>query len=270
MTATLTLAGIHAAEPVAITPREIITLFNGRDLANFYTWQEKHGRADPDRVFTFVDLVDGAPAIRLSGQQWGGIVTKERYTNYRLVLEFRWGTVTWKPRHDKGRDSGILLHCQGEDGNYAKDFLSPWKRSVEYQIIEGGTGDLIIVGGYNRGGTEPLYPTLKAKVTPGTKVWNPAGVLSEFGRGKNRIDWRDKDPQWKDTPGFRGARDVEKPIGQWNLIEAICDGGNLTYLLNGETVNAMTDCSITEGSILIQSESAEIFFRKIELHPLKK
>ena len=102
--ATLTLAGIRAAaaEPAAITPRETIALFNGRDLAKFYTWQEKHGREDPDRVFTVVDLIDGAPAIRMSGQHWGGIVTQARYTNYRLVVEFRWGAVTWKPRHDKG------------------------------------------------------------------------------------------------------------------------------------------------------------------------
>ena len=45
-----------------------------------------HGRNDPDRVFTVVDQIDGAPAIRISGQHWGGIVTRESYTNYRLVV----------------------------------------------------------------------------------------------------------------------------------------------------------------------------------------
>jgi hypothetical protein len=265
----LLAAPFCVASTPAISPRETIVLFNGKDLSNFYTWEAVHGREDPDKVFTVVEQINGAPAIRMSGQHYGGIVTKERYTNYRLVTEFRWGEVTWEPRKNRTRDSGILLHCQGEDGNYQKDFRAPWMRSVEYQFIEGGTGDIIIVGGYDRGGTEPIYPTLKAKVTPGTKAWNPDGVLGEFGRGKNRVDWRHKDPQWKDVLGFRGARDAEKPVGQWNRVEVVCDGGTLIYFLNGEKVNEVQDSSFREGKILFQSEAAEVFFRKIELYPLK-
>src|SRR5258706_9141790 len=67
-----------AAEAPAIVPRETIVLFNGKDLSGFYTWETVHGRDDPDRVFTVVDQVDGAPAIRCSGQHIGGNVTKER------------------------------------------------------------------------------------------------------------------------------------------------------------------------------------------------
>ncbi len=264
----LTIASAETAGPIA--PRQTIALFNGKDLSNFYTWDAKHGRSDPDRVFTVVDQIDGAPAIRMSGQQYGGIITRERYTNYRLVAEFRWGSVTWEPRKDRARDSGILLHCQGEEGNAKPDFKSPWMRSVEYQIIEGATGDVIIVGGYDRGSTEPVFPTLKSKVAPGTRLWDPAGKLEEFGRGKNRVDCRYKDPQWKDVLGFRGPRDVEKPVGEWNRIEVICDGGSLIYFLNGEKVVELQDCSVTEGKLLFQSEGAELFFRKIELHPLKK
>ncbi|MEX2043766.1 MAG: DUF1080 domain-containing protein [Opitutus sp.] len=266
----LPLTSVAAESSAPITPREMIALFNGVDLTNFYTWDAKNGRDDPDRVFTVVHQIDNAPAIRMSGQQYGGIITKERYANYRLVAEFRWGLVTWEPRKDKTRDSGILLHCQGGDGNAKPDFRSPWMRSVEYQIIEGGTGDVIIVGGYDRGGTEPIFPTLKAKVTPGTRGWDPAGVLEEFGRGKNRVDWRHKDPAWKDVLGFRGARDVEKPVGGWNRIEVICDGGNLVYFLNGGKIVELQDCSVTEGKLLFQSEGAELYFRKIELHPLRK
>ena len=51
----------HAAAP--ITPREVIPLFNGKDLSNFTTWNRTHGSEDPDKVFTVVH-VDGAPAIR--------------------------------------------------------------------------------------------------------------------------------------------------------------------------------------------------------------
>src|SRR3954470_7291243 len=113
--AALCSAGVSAAaEPVAIVPGEVIKIFNGKDLSNFTTWETKHGREDPDKVFTVVDQIDGAPAIRCSGKYFGGIITKDSYANYRLVADFRWGLVTWEPRKDKARDSGILLHCRGE------------------------------------------------------------------------------------------------------------------------------------------------------------
>lgn len=256
------------AEAPAITPREPIVLFDGKDLSNFYTWIGQQGRDDPDRVFTIVDQIDGAPAIRSSGQHFGGLVTKASYTNYRLITEFRWGNVTWEPRKTKARDSGILLHLQGEDGNHAKNFRGAWSRSVEYQILEGGTGDIWLVDGYDRDRSEPISPRLMIAVKPGTRVWDPEGTPTEFKLG--RIAWRQIDPEWKPVLGFRGRNDVEKPLGQWNLIEAVCDGGDVTYFLNGVKVNEGKNGSFKEGRILFQSEGAEVFFRRIELYPLKK
>ena len=263
---------VFAANEAPLSPtKDPIILFNGKthkDLSAFYTWLPKFGRQDPDKVFTVVDQVDGAPAIRSSGQHWGGIVTKANYTNYRLIVEFRWGLVTWEPRANKTRDSGILLHGQGEDGNAAKDFKSPWMRSVEYQIIEGGTGDIILVNGYDRGSDKIVAPRLLAKVAANGKNWDPNGTVKEFT--KSRIDWQYRDLGWKDVLGFRGAKDVEKPIGEWNYIEAICEGGDVTYFLNGVKVMEGRDGSFKSGRLLFQSEGAEIFFRKIELHPLKR
>ena len=46
-------------------------------------------------------------------------------------------------------------------------------------------------------------------------------------------------------------------------------GGNLTYYVNGKLVNAATDSSFKDGKIMIQSEGAEIYFRRIELQPLQ-
>lgn len=253
-----------AAAPIA--PRETIVLFNGKDLSNFTTWETVHKREDPDRVFTVVDRIDGAPAIRISGRHWGGILTRERYTNYRLVVEFRWGPATWAPRHDRARDSGILLHCQGEEGNRNKGFDSPWMRSVEAQIIEGGTGDILLLSGHERGQEEPITTSMKTRVKG--KSWHPDGEPKLYAGG--RIDWQHRDPQWKDVLGFRGAKDVEKPAGEWNRFEILAAGGNVVYFLNGVKVNEGWDGSLTEGRILFQSEGAEIFFRRIELHPLQR
>lgn len=258
------------SEEAPIVPAQTIVLFDGKkvkDLSAFYTWLHDFGRNDPDKVFTVVDQIDGAPAIRSSGQHWGGIVTKANYANYRLVVEYRWGTVTWDPRTNRSRDSGILLHGRGDDGNAAKDFNSPWMSSVEFQIIEGGTGDIILVNGFERGTGKTIAPRLMAKVAPNGKNWDPAGQLKEFTKG--RIDWQHRDLGWKDVLGFRGAKDVEKPLGQWNHIEAICEGGNVDYFVNGVKVMEGRDGSFTSGKLLFQSEGAEIFFRLIELHPLR-
>jgi len=45
---------------------------------------------------------------------------------------------------------------------------------------------------------------------------------------------------------------------------------HVTYFLNGVKVNEARDSVFTWGRLLFQSEGAEIYFRRIELHPLKK
>ena len=47
---------------------------------------------------------------------------------------------------ENARDSGILLHCVGPDGAAGGN----WMESQECQIIEGGCGDLLMVGGRER------------------------------------------------------------------------------------------------------------------------
>jgi len=257
---------LSALPSVPITPHGVIALFNGKDLSAFTTWLPAYGHDDPHHVFTVMEALEGAPAIRISGEDFGGLITRERYTDYRLVAEYRWGTQTWGRRQHAARDSGILLHCQGEDGSGARDFHGTWLRSIEFQIIEGGTGDLLLVGGYVRGSTVPLFPSVVTTVTPGTKRWNPAGGSARFSNA--RIDWLHRDPQWKDVTGFRGRDDLERPLGQWNHLEAVCAGGHLAYFVNGTRANEATDCSLREGRLLVQSEGAEIFFRRIELRPL--
>lgn len=255
------------AESAAIVPDRTISLFNGKDLSAFEAWlPETGGHSDPDKVFTVVDNIDGAPAIRSSGQHFGGLITHENYKNYKLVVEFRWGLVTWKPRMDRARDNGILLHCQGEPGNASKNFDSPWMRSVEFQIIEGGVGDIILVGGFDRATGKHIPTELTVAVKPGQKYWDPTGEPTVFNKG--RINWQYRDPSWKDVLGIKGAKDVEKPTGEWNRVEAVCRDGNVTYYVNGTKVHEGTDGSLTQGRIMLQSEGAEIFFRRVELQPL--
>ncbi len=64
-----------------------IELFNGENLDGWYTFLKGFGRDnDTKDVFTVKDGL-----IKISGEEWGGIVTDKEYENYKLVVEFKMG-----------------------------------------------------------------------------------------------------------------------------------------------------------------------------------
>ncbi len=261
-------AAPQGGPPGVLRPERPIVLFDGRGLDAFETWLVDSHREDPDRVFSVVDQVDGAPALRVSGQHWGGIVTRQSFRDYRLVVEFRWGLATWGERKNAARDSGVLVHCQGREGNTGPDANGPWMRSIEAQVIEGGVGDFILVAGFEPDGRR-MVPSLVA--TAGVDrddepVYDPNAAPRPFTDG--RVNWFGRDVDWKDVLGFRGRHDVESPYGQWTRLEVIAQGDQVTNVVNGTVVNRAMQASLREGRIMLQSEGAEIYFRKVELHPL--
>jgi hypothetical protein len=230
--------------------------FNGKDLSGFYTYLHVSKYADPKGVFTVKDgLLD------ISGEEFGGLTTREQYHDYVLIAEWKWGDRTFGSRKNNARDSGLLLHCVGSDGAAGGN----WMQSQECQIIEGGCGDFILVGG--DGSKTSL--TCETRRSADGQLYFEKGGNAETRDG-GRFNWWGRDPLWKDVLGFRGARDVEKPAGEWNRMEVICDGDSITNIVNGHLVNAGTKSSLTRGKIMIQSEGAEILFRKIEVRPLVK
>ncbi|MBL8228959.1 MAG: DUF1080 domain-containing protein [Bryobacterales bacterium] len=239
----------------AITPAKKTQLLNGRNLDGWYTWLRDSRYDDPDKVYSIQNKM-----LRITGTHWGGIATKQAYRDYHLIVEWKWGGPTHGDRKERARDSGILVHGVGEDGAYSKT----WLESVESQIIEGGSGDFIMVGGKNQ-------PKMTANVREGAKgevYWDKNGKPVTKDRG--RFNWWGRDPDWKDVINFRGKQDVEKPVGQWNRQEVICDGGKITNIVNGVVVAEGYDSSHRAGKIQLQSEGAEIWFRKVELRPIKR
>ncbi len=232
---------------------EPIQLFNGQNLDGWYTFLQHSGKNhDPKNVFTVENGM-----IRISGEEWGCITTSKEFENYRLITEFKWGNKTFEPRLKNARDCGILLHSAGEDGASG----GIWMHSIECQIIEGGTGDIIVVGD----GSENFGVTCEVagEKQGSSYVFKPGGEKVTVNSG--RINWFNRDPQWKDALDFRGEKDVEHPVGEWNTLECIADGDKLTFILNGVVVNEATRVKPQKGKIQIQSEAAEIYFRKVEL-----
>ena len=97
----------HAETPQPFSPtNSVIKLFNGKDLAGFYTWLVDTKREDPRHVFTVTNGM-----IRISGEGLGYLSTAREYQNYHLIAEFKWGERNWSwgDRLEKACDSGIFL-----------------------------------------------------------------------------------------------------------------------------------------------------------------
>lgn len=248
-----------------------IQLFNGKDLTGWETHTVETGRENPG-VFTVENGM-----IKIAGgagdkAYFGGLISKEKYSDYHLVVEYKFGEPTYGTRKGKARDSGVLVHCIGPvDPKY------PWLTSYEAQIIEGGVGDILIVNipgvVYDRddeGKSVTLSLAAEAEqLKPTEYLYKPGAPKVAMSGGIKRINWWGRDAQWKDEVDFRGAKDVESPFGEWTRLETICKDDTFTILVNGQVVNKATDLNVTSGRILIQTEGAEMWVRKIELTPLK-
>lgn len=257
-----------AKQVKAVVPTETISLLSKNLKDHWYTWLADAGYEDPRNVFTVQD--DGI--VRISGDGYGGLITHKEFADYHLVMEYRWGKATWGNRADRARDSGLLLHCQGPDGNFggSQGKPGPWMTSIECQIIEGGVGDILVLSGKDENG-EKIEAAVTCEITrdrDGEPVWTAGGEKQRFTRG--RINWFGRDPDWKDVVDFRGPKDVDSPGQEWTKLEVFAKGDTLVYRVNGVIVNRATEVVPKQGKILVQTEGAELFVRKLELRPLPK
>ena len=242
-------------------------LFNGRDLSGWDTYvgplydtvkKEFAGEPiglndDVNKVFSVV-TEEGKPAIRISGENFGGISTQQEFTNYHLRLEFKWGKLKWHPKRDAKRDSGILYHAVGP---HAADGLF-WMRSQEFQIQEGDCGDYWGCGG--------AFADIPAEKKEGNKF--------VYAAGSPLLTFRDKGPNERNCIK---SPDAEKRTGEWNTIDLYCFGDTSVHMVNGKVVMVLynlrepegsRDKPLTKGKIQIQSEGAEVFYRNMEVEQI--
>lgn len=102
---------------------------------------------------------------------------------------------------------------------------SVWLRCVECQLKAGSAGDFVCMNG-----ADMTEHTDKTKMS----VKKP-GVLSE------------------------------KPFGEWNTMEVICQGNSIEVFVNGIFQNSGTSVNVSGGSICLQSEGKEIEFKNVFL-----
>ncbi len=264
----LCLLGARAATP-PLASTNTVQLFNDTNLAGWSSWLVDSKRDDPRRVFTVTNGM-----IHISGDGLGYLATTNEFSDYRLVVEFKWGSrnTRWGDRIGKARDSGVFLHATGPDGN-SHDGGGAFMAAIECNLFQGATGDLLLIRGKQADG-RLIAPRVTARAArnrdaDGWPWWQPDGeqvTLEVWGR----VNWRGKSPTWKDELDYRGPHDVEQAYGGWNRLEITCDGASIEVRLNGTKVNEASSVWPQSGKILLQCEGAEIFFRRVTLMPLNK
>lgn len=250
---------------------EWISLFNGEDLTGWYTYQRRPEptsdvagiprddegnylepiglNKDPLQVFTVVEE-DGEPAIRISGETFGILVTDDEFENYHLRLQFKWGDEKYPPREELLMDSGILYHSIGEEGAWG----GVWMKSLECQVMEENSGDFIAV--------DTTMATIPARESDGDFYYDQNAESQVFDV-ENAV--------------CNHNEDHELPLGEWNTMEIYTVDGNSVHVVNGHLNMRIYNSQymdngsahpLRKGKIQLQSEGAEIFYRNIELQKI--
>jgi hypothetical protein len=196
--------------------------------------------------------------LKVSGEYYGCVFTKENFKNYRLKLKVKFGSKKWEPRTDKLMDAGVLYHSQGEAG---VDYWRAWMLSQEFQIMEGHFGDYWNI----------------ANAAIDIRAYIPEGRMSAVA---------DESQQFipfgthTENTGFCMRKmKAETPNNGWTEIELVCFEGKSLHIINGKVVMVLQNSRyfdgekfqpLTEGKIQLQSEAGEVFYKDIKIKPINK
>jgi Domain of Unknown Function (DUF1080) len=205
--------------------QKTIKLFNGKNLDNWYIDIPAMDK-DPKSINPFI-LRNGL--LVSLGTPEGHLITKEKYQNYRLVVEYRFAGTPG--------NCGVLVHASTPRALYGQ-----FPKSIEVQMMHENAGDFWCIA------EDISVPDMEKRRGPKEK-W---GVTEDKERRiKNLTD------------------NSEKPLGEWNKMEIECKGNTIKVWVNGDMVNNGFGATVQKGQIALQAEGSEVEFRKVEMTPLK-
>ncbi len=192
--------------------------------------------------------------IKITGEIFGAVVSKQEFENYHLTLQIKWGDKRWEPRLDAVRNNGLLYHSIGEFGG---GLWNTWMSSLEFEIEETNFGDFITINDRN-----------VTAECPATKRDN-GNYHFDLNAPLKKFNWK-----LEETGRCFKSADFEKPFGEWNTVELICFNNTNIHIVNGEVVNAVYNpvffdgsqwIPMTKGKLQLQSEAAETYFKDIKI-----
>jgi hypothetical protein len=163
-----------------------------------------------------------------AGKPEGHLITDASFANYRLTVEWRWP--------GEPGNCGVLVHSSAPRRLYGM-----FPQSIECQLFAGNAGDFWCIG------EDIAVPDMEARRGPKDK-WGVDGDRAR--RIKNLTD------------------SSEKPNGEWNTMVIECRDRSVTVWVNGDLVNAGSECTADRGQIALQAEGAVCEFRRVELQLL--
>ena len=162
------------------------------------------------------------------GKPEGHLISDRSFRDYRLTVEWRWP--------GEPGNCGVLVHSSTPRRLYGM-----FPQSIECQLHVGNAGDFWCIG------EDIVVPDMEKRRGP-KESWGVDG-----DRRRRILNLTD------------GS---EKPLGEWNTMVIECRGRTITIWVNGDLVNAGTECTADHGQIAIQAEGARCEFRKVDLQPL--
>jgi hypothetical protein len=222
---------------------------NGNDLLPIGANKDTFG------IFTIVN-VNEEQVLKVSGEIYGCVSTKEEFENYHFRLKVKWGDKIYPPRKKLLKDSGILYHSIGSNG--AESWRS-WMLSQEFQVMQGHMGDF----------WSQASSAIDIRAYPSEYIMSPVADKSQpflpIGTGEK-------------TKGYcMRSTNFEKPHGEWNTLELICFEGKSLHIVNGEIVMILKNSRyvqdgnkipLVKGKIQLQSEASEVFYKDIQIRKL--
>jgi hypothetical protein len=153
-----------------------------------------------------------------------------------------------------------LLHTTGKPIGYIRTEKSfdNYMLTVEQRHVKKGNGGVLF------------------GITGPDKVWPHSlevqGANGEEGDIRNVRDFKLTMDLDRVEPARlkRVGPDPEKPAGEWETIQLIVDGPNVSVTVNGVFQNSLVAQESLAGQIGLQAEGGEMEFRKIELQPIEK
>lgn len=209
--------------------------------------------ADDHAVFTMTG--EQSSILKISGEYYGALTTKQEFENYRLSLEVKWGQKIWPAREGKLRDTGILYHAIGPHG---AEYFRSWMLSHEFQIMEGHMGDY----------------WQQANGAIDIRAYQREYIMSPVA--DTRANWLNAG-EGGEAFVMRSANHESMP-GEWTKLELISVGNKNLHIVNGEVVMVLKNPGyvdesgkrniVTKGKIQLQSEASEVYFRNIFIEQL--
>jgi hypothetical protein len=151
-----------------------------------------------------------------------------------------------------------IIHISGNPFGYmrTKEIYSDYRLNVEWRWPSQATNSGVFVHGQK---PDTIWlKCIECQLMPG----NAGDFVCMNGAEMNeRID--------KSTVVVRKmAASSEKPTGEWNTMEVVCNGNSIEVYVNGILQNRGTNVSVSRGSICLQSEGKDIEFRNVFLTKL--